>query len=203
MSLTLLDYRRRTQALYAGYRDASDPAGAVEAWRAARDVLLCGHPDGALLGRGPVPYAPYESTGRRLLDVDTDVEPQTLALDTAQDGTISMRRLGVLHVPALGDLDIWWLEQYAGGIFVPLRDATSGTTSYGGGRYLLDTAKGADLGSDVDPETGRGQLVVDLNLAYHPSCAYDTRWSCPLAPAGNTVTTAVTAGELLPPGGWT
>jgi uncharacterized protein len=91
---------------------------------------------------------------------------------------------------------VWWLGSYGGGIFVPLRDGTAGTTTYGGGRYLLDTVKGADLG-------GRdGRLVVDLNFAYHPSCTYDPRWSCPLAPEGNRVTASVEAGEQLPDGGW-
>ena len=62
--------------------------------------------------------------------------------------------------------------------------------SYGGGRYLLDTVKGADLGGDGDA------LVVDLNFAYAPSCAYDPAWACPLAPAGNRVEVAVPVGEL-------
>ena len=68
--------------------------------------------------------------------------------------------------------------------------------TYGGGRYLLDTVKGADLGG------AGGRLVVDLNFAYHPSCTYDPRWSCPLAPEGNRLAAPVAAGEQLPPGGW-
>ena len=63
-------------------------------------------------------------------------------------------------------------------VFVPLRDGTAGDTSYGGGRYLLDTAKGADLG------TRGGRMVIDLNFLYHPSCRYNADWQCPLAPAG-------------------
>ena len=205
MSLSLLDYRRRTAALYAAYRSEPDHAVAVRQWRRDRDRLLHGHPDGPLRGREhePVPYAPCDLAVRFELDVDPDVAPEHLDVPTASDGVVPLDRLGVLHVPAVGDLDVWWLGQYGGGVFVPLRDATAGTTSYGGGRYLLDTVKGADLGGDVDPTTGRGVLVVDLNLAYHPSCAYDAAWSCPLAPPGNTVGVAVQAGEHLPPGGWT
>ena len=63
--------------------------------------------------------------------------------------------------------------------------------TYGGGRYLYDTIKGADLGVD---ETS---IVLDFNYAYHPSCAYDERWSCPLAPAENRLDFAVEAGERL------
>ena len=71
---------------------------------------------------------------------------------------------------------------------------SSGTTTYGGGRYLLDTAKGADLGSIGD------RLVLDFNFSYHPSCVYDPRWSCPLAPPENRLTVPIRAGERLAEG---
>jgi uncharacterized protein (DUF1684 family) len=74
-----------------------------------------------------------------------------------------------------------------------LRDASAGRTTYGGGRYVLDTIKGADLGS------AGAALVVDLNFAYNPSCAYDPAWACPLAPAGNVLDVEVVAGELHEP----
>ena len=74
---------------------------------------------------------------------------------------------------------------------MPFRDATAGTSSYGAGRYLLDTAKGADLGVDGN------RLVLDFNFAYHPSCRYDARWQCPLAPPENIVSAAIEAGEKL------
>ena len=87
---------------------------------------------------------------------------------------------------------MWWLVGYGGGVFVPVKDATAGRTTYGGGRYLLDTVKGADLGGAADGST----LVVDLNFAYQPSCAYDPAWVCPLASPGNTLPGEVVAGEL-------
>ena len=96
-----------------------------------------------------------------------------------------------LPAPLSAVVNVWWLEQYAGGLFLPLRDGTAGTASYGGGRYLLDTAKGADLGG-----TG-ASLVVDLNFLYHPSCRYNSSWQCPLAPSGNTISAPVRAGERL------
>ena len=202
MSLTLLDHRRRVAASYAAYRSFLDREAAVERWRAERDVLLHEHPDGPLRGRPPVPYAPVTPTGRHELEVDVDVPPARLDVPTASDGVVVLDRLGRLHVPDVGDLDVWWLGQYGGGVFVPLRDASAGRTTCGGGRSLLDTVKGADLGDDVDSVSGRGTLVVVLDLAYHPSCTYDARWSCPLAPPGDVVATAVDAGEQLPPGGW-
>ena len=52
-----------------------------------------------------------------------------------------------------------------------------------------NAAKGAALGGTVRT------LVVDLNFLYHPSCRYSDAWQCPLAPAGNTITVPVHAGE--------
>ena len=72
---------------------------------------------------------------------------------------------------------------------MPFADATSGDETYGAGRYVLDTIKGADLGVDGD------RLVLDFNFAYNPSCSYDPRWVCPLAPPANRLAVAVRAGE--------
>ncbi|MEM6285406.1 MAG: DUF1684 domain-containing protein, partial [Chloroflexota bacterium] len=90
-----------------------------------------------------------------------------------------------------GTLGVFWIEGYGGGIFVPFRDGTNGTGSYGGGRYLYDTIKGADLGG-TDTE-----MVLDFNYAYHPSCYYNERWVCPLAPPQNHLQFPVPAGETL------
>ena len=95
----------------------------------------------------------------------------------AATGRCRSRAPGRFEIPGLGGLDVWWLGSYGNGIFVPLRDATAGTTTYGAGRYLLDTVKGADLGREGDA------WVLDLNFSYNPSCAYDPDWACPLAPA--------------------
>ena len=108
--------------------------------------------------------------------------------------TFGARRFAAARFSLAGadlGLDLYWLEGYAGGLFVPFADATSGETTYGAGRYLLDTVKGADLG------THHGRLVLDFNFAYNPSCSYDPRWSCPLAPPGNRLTVAITAGERV------
>ena len=78
---------------------------------------------------------------------------------------------------------------------MPVKDAAPGRTTYGGGRYLIDTVKGADLGGAADGST----LVIDLNFAYQPSCAYDPAWVCPLASPGNTLPGEVVAGELYAP----
>jgi len=90
-------------------------------------------------------------------------------------------------------LALYWLEGYGGGVFLSFTDATSAEETYGAGRYLLDTVKGADLG------TSDGRLVLDFNFAFNPSCAYDARWACPLAPPENRLSFAVRAGERKPP----
>ena len=113
-----------------------------------------------------------------------------MAVATSTEGVIPFVRFGAIDLE-IGTLEVFWLDAYGGGVFVPFRDATAGKTTYGGGRYLLDTAKGADLGSVED------RLVLDFNFAYHPSCVYDPRWTCPLAPPGNRVAVAIEAGERL------
>jgi uncharacterized protein (DUF1684 family) len=203
MSLSLLDWRRRVHALYGEVRAAPDPASGHARWQAGRDDLLAIHPDTPLApedraGFTGLRVAPYDPAYRFEVEVDTDIEPQRLEVTTGTDGVVPFDKVGVLHLPDLGDLDVWWLASYGGGIFVPVKDALAGTSTYGAGRYLLDTVKGADLGGEVDLATGRGTLVVDLNFAYNPSCAYDPQWACPLAQPGNTVPVPLPVGELYP-----
>jgi uncharacterized protein (DUF1684 family) len=195
--LELTDWRRRVAELDARVREEAEPARAHAVWRAGRDDLFRNHPQSPLAADDPLrrtglPYFPYDPALRFELPV-LPAEPARLPLDTGDDGTTTLDRAGRIEVPGVGTLDVWWLAQYGGGLFVPLRDATAGGETYGGGRYLLDTAKGADLGGTHE------RLVVDLNFTYHPSCRYDPAWVCPLAPAGNRVTAPVRAGEALTP----
>jgi uncharacterized protein len=197
MSLTLLDWRRRIGRLYAEIRAEPDPAAAHEHWRRTRDDLLRTHPDSPIPAAQRVAYpgapvAPYDPALRFDVVLDTDVPATHLEVVTGTDGTVRFDRIGRAHLPGGGDLDVWWLAGYGGGVFVPVKDATAGRSSYGGGRYLLDTAKGADLGGDD------GRLILDFNFAYNPSCAYDPAWACPLAPPCNTLARPLLAGELMP-----
>jgi uncharacterized protein (DUF1684 family) len=199
-ALTLVDWRRRVFALYAEVRElsaAGDVRAAHERWRLTRDDLLAHHPDSPLPEAERARFsgltvAPYDPAFRFEVEIDTEVPPLRIEVPTATDGVIPYERVGVAHLPGLGPLDVWWLASYGGGVFVPVKDALAGARTYGGGRYVLDTVKGADLGGS--PTDGR--LVIDLNFAYNPSCAYDARWSCPLAPPGNVLGEPVPAGEL-------
>ncbi len=198
MSATsLLDWRRRVAAIYAAIRAEQDPAAAHRAWQAARNELLATHPQSPIPAErrtafGGVPVAPYDPALRFTALLDTDVASTRIEMDTGTDGIVPFERAGVVHLTGVGDLDVWWLASYGGGIFVPIRDTRTDGATYPGGRYVIDTAKGADLGGDD------GFLVIDLNFAYNPSCAYDPAWACPLAPPGNTVPVAVDAGEMMP-----
>ncbi|MFG1625573.1 DUF1684 domain-containing protein [Kribbella sp. NPDC049227] len=194
-ALDTADWRRRVFALYGSVRAAGDPAEGHALWRAGRDELLATHPASPVEERDDfkgVPVGDYRPELRFEVAVDTEVEPVRWEVPSATDGVIPFSRVGVLHLPAIGDLDVWWLESYGGGVFVPVKDALAGSRTYGGGRYLLDTVKGADLGGDIR----EGRLIVDLNFAYNPSCAYSPLWTCPLAPATNTVKAELPVGEL-------
>jgi uncharacterized protein (DUF1684 family) len=195
VSLGLLDWRRRVAAIYAEVRGSADPAAAHAYWCEARQELFRSHVESADRSAVLV-HAAYDAAYRFEVQVDPDVAPERIEIATATDGVVPFDRVGVVHLDGVGRLDVWWLGSYGGGIWLPVRDASPET--YGGGRYVLDTVKGADLGGDVDPATGEGALVVDLNFAYNPSCAYDERWACPLAPAGNVIDGSIPAGELLP-----
>jgi uncharacterized protein (DUF1684 family) len=201
--LDLADWRRRVSALYAAVRAEADPATGHALWRAGRDALFREHPQSPLSPDDPLretglPCWPYDPDLR--FEVELSPVPagtRTLELPSGETGSTLLRAVGLAELgePVGGSVMVWWLEQYAGGLFLPFRDGTAGgpeeTSSYGGGRYLLDTAKGADLGSLGD------RLVVDLNFLYHPSCRYDDAWLCPLAPPENTVAARVEAGERM------
>ncbi len=190
-SQDVASWRREVADLYAAVRAERDPAVAHATWVTRRVELFERHPASARQPGQTLRHAPYDPAYRFLV-TPTPAEPQCWRPTTGSDGEVPFERAGRLDVPGLGGLDVWWLGSYGNGIFVPLRDTTAGHTTYGAGRYLLDTVKGADLGRDGEA------WVVDLNFAYNPSCAYDPTWACPLAPAGNRLAVDVPVGELEP-----
>jgi len=197
MSLTLLDWRRTVAALYADVRAGAqrDPEGTLALFRAGRDRLFREHPDSPLAPEARpafvgIPYWPHDPALRFEAAVEP-LRPEPRLATSLVGEEFPVERIGRVRLP-VGDLEVYWIAVYGGGIFVPFRDATAGTDTYGAGRYLLDTVKGADLGGSGD------RLVLDFNYAYHPSCAYDPHWSCPLAPPANGLTVPIRAGERKP-----
>jgi uncharacterized protein len=137
---------------------------------------------------------PYDPRFRFEVAVEEPEDRAPVSMATGVDGEtvlLPFARTRGLARDVGGELVLYWIPGYGGGVFLPFRDATSGATTYAGGRYLLDTIKGADLGG------GDGRVVLDFNFAYHPSCSYSDRWVCPLAPAANWLPLPVTAGERL------
>jgi uncharacterized protein len=198
--LDLADWRRRVGDAYR--------LPSLDAWRAARDRLFRDHP------QSPVPLAERASfSGLRWFPPDAayrvparlvPADGALVEIDTGgDDGVIGYRRIGSLQF-RLHDNDcslvVLALIGYGGGLFVPFRDSTSGTETYGGGRYLVDTAKNTDAGC-FDITVGSPDVVIDFNYAYHPSCHYNPRWACPLAPVENWLRAPVRAGEMRWPGG--
>lgn len=197
--LDLLDWKRTVFDLYAEVRAAGDPESAWRLWRDTRDELFRTHPQTPLpleerASFAGLSYFDYDPSLRVLADVET-APRERRDVATSGDHPYSFTRFGraVFSVHGRGQsLDLYWLDGYGGGVYLCFADATSGTETYAPGRYLLDTVKGSDLGSED------GQIVLDFNFAYNPSCSYDQRWVCPLAPPGNRLAAAIRGGERHP-----
>lgn len=71
----------------------------------------------------------------------------------------------------------------ADAVFFVLRDATSGRSSYGGGRFLRA----------APPQ--RGVIRLDFNRCYNPPCAFSPFATCPLPPPENWLAFPIEAGE--------
>lgn len=188
--LDLADWRERTARLYLSDLD-------LDGFRAGRDAMFAGHPQSpippeARPGFGGLRYFPANPEG--VVEVELRPAEGALQIDTGgPDGVVRYRR-AAMAVTAWGLLTLWWIEGYGGGLFLPFRDGTCGRDSYGGGRYLTDTVKGT-FGRGVTLLPG-GRARLDFNYGYNPSCAYDDRWACPLAPAENWLDVPIRAGEM-------
>ncbi len=197
-AIQLADYRRRVAEIYARVRDAGCSETSWIKWRADRDELFRTHP------QSPIPqatrsefeglayfhYDPYYRTAAKV----EALAAQPLRIAHSGDGNTAFLPIGRVLLTGLGiddTLTLFWLSAYGGGLFLPFTDSTCGTATYGGGRYLIDTVKGADLGSR------EGRLILDFNFAYHPSCVHSGEWSCPLAPQSNRLMIDIGAGEYL------
>jgi uncharacterized protein len=190
--LELLDWKRRIFGLYAEIRAEPQPERAWQRWRDVREELFRSHPQTPAVD-AQLRYFDYDPA----LRVHGTVEPaerERREIATSGDAPYSFTRFARTLFELAGEqqsLDLYWLDAYGGGVFLSFADATSGIETYGACRYLLDTVKGSDLGERD------GRLVLDFNFAYNPSCAYDPRWVCPLAPPGNRLPVPVRGGERV------
>jgi uncharacterized protein (DUF1684 family) len=212
-ALWLADWRRRVADLYADVRAfaTEDPVAAWRHWVDVREALFREHP------MSPLPrerrstfrarHFPYDPGLRFEATVEParasgstnggDASPPgEVLLPSSGPDRVALVRAGTLVVPFSSGtrrLPLLRFDDYAGGLLAAFGDATNGGATYGAGRYILDTAKGADLGGDP----AAGTLVLDFNFAFHPSCAWDPRWACPLAPPEARLDLAIEGGEQL------
>lgn len=194
----LADYRQRVAEIYARARQPGLPP--QERWqrfRSDQDHIFKTHPQTALTPRQAADfitlrYYAYDPAYRFVLPVEFQEDREMITVILQDDGPTHLFPFGrvsfeIENTPVT--LTIYWISGYGGGIFLPFKDGTNGQETYAGGRYLLDTIKGADLGWEGN------QLVVDFNFAYNPSCAYNSRWHCPLPPPENHLAVSIRAGE--------
>jgi len=189
--LELADWRDTVASLYLSDVD-------LAGFRLLRDQLFATHPQSPVSAdeRSRFPgLRYYPPNPDAVAEVGLRPASGEIQIETGgEDGVITYRRVGVCTTP-WGELTLWWLHAYGGGLFLPVRDGTSGVSTYGGGRYLTDTVKGTFGRGLVD--LGGRKLRLDMNYLYNPSCAYDARWACPLAPEENRVSTPIEAGEQI------
>ena len=197
--LDLLDYRRTVSELYAKVRQHGANSTIHPTWREERDTLFAQHPQSALDDEQKAQftgllYYDYDPAYDVVGDFNSDVEPKEYHVDVGEDGEIHYKCIGqvTFTLPTgTGTLSVFWIMGYGGGIFIPFGDATNKITTYGAGRYLYDTIKGADLGMRD------GLMVMNFNYAYNPSCSYNYRWVCPLAPPESKVDFEIPVGEKV------
>jgi uncharacterized protein (DUF1684 family) len=196
----LFDWRRRVTDLYAEVRASTDPRAAWDRWRQVRHELLTAHPQSPISENARASFTGADyfgyDPGFRCLARLAEADPEHFDVQGSAGESFGFTRFATASFSLGGeglDLGLYWMDGYAGGLFLSFRDGTSGKSTYGAGRYLFDTVKGADLGSDGD------RLILDFNFAYNPSCSYDPRWACPLAPPDNWLSVPIEAGERSPP----
>lgn len=193
-------WRRAVAEMYMEVRmtPAHEYARAADRFRGARDVLFGTHPESPLASTqracfDGLNYYPFDASYRVLGAIERNGDNKPYEVNLQADGVLRYGRVGQIRFTLNGVsalLGIFWVKGYGGGLFLPFRDLTNDCTTYGGGRYLYDTIKGADLGI-----TGN-KIVLDFNYAYNPSCAYNHSWVCPLPPPENRLPFAIEAGEL-------
>ena len=197
--LQLAEWRHRVAELYAEVRAVplERRETAWEHWRQTRDSLFWNHPltpldASQLTSAKALEYFPYDPSWRKIGRIDTTPPHEQLTIELPE-GDLRLTRIACVsfdHAQQTHSLSLYWIEGYGGGLFLPFGDLSNNKQTYGGGRYLYDGIKGADLGRIGD------NIILDFNFSYNPSCGYNHQWVCPLSPRGNRLPITVEAGEL-------
>ena len=192
--IELTDYRAKVSSLYADIRSSSaSPEDTWLAWCEGRRELLAAHPQ-SVFPAADLPPAPFWKYSPHWRTTGTIIETAVDDLLLEEGEGVIRRFTGVGNVEfrlgeATHQLPIYWADSYGGGWLLAFRDSTNGTFTFGSGKYVLDGAKGADLGV-----TDSGELIIDFNYSYHPSCVWGN-WICPLPNPEARLPIAVSAGE--------
>lgn len=166
----------------------------LETYRAAKDAFFRDEPESPLPAsqrrtfRGLAYYAEAPALAFEVTPEPYD-DPEIVELGTSDGDTREYQRWARIRFAVDGveqSLTVF-RQPYSGELFLPFVDAGAGSETYGAGRYL-------DL-----PVLEDGRLLLDFNYAYHPYCAYNPGYSCPIPPAENRLPVPIRAGERLDP----
>jgi len=165
-------------------------------WRRQKDEFLARHPSSPIYGEtgfAGLTYYPEDPAARVPARVERKPVAAPVTLPTSSGDEQRYQEYGVARFELDGHLLALTLfasvdEPEGPRLFLPFTDATSGSETYGGGRYLDPHVKAAEP----------AEVLLDFNYAYHPYCAYAEGYSCALPPPGNRLPVPVRAGERLP-----
>ena len=130
-------------------------------------------------------YFPENEALSFIVEIDELAQQNTITIQTSTGDAVTYNQFGQAKFTIEGQVQHLTVyqspEHYE--LFLPFMDGTTGTESYGGGRYV-----------DVQP-LGGNKYEIDFNHAYNPFCAYSPQWSCPIPPAENRLQVRIEAGE--------
>jgi uncharacterized protein (DUF1684 family) len=166
---TILEYRRRKDEFFRSHRQSPIPAPLRQGFDGLR-------------------YYPDDPAMAFRLPLEPDPERIEVVMRTSSGSERVYERFGWVSLPISGLVARLAVFSSPGNprpeeFFVPFRDATSGSETYGAGRYL-------EAGFDGEC------VMLDLNLAYNPNCAYGDGWNCPVPPTENWLSAPIHAGEM-------
>lgn len=203
--LSLINWRREIFSIYDEVRSEEDGIVAWNKWKDKREKLFKFHPESPTFDPKkqsgfndvPVLYS-YNQKFSLFSKFELISNSEIIQLNTDENSITRLKPF--IKTTNLRDflgieLTIFKIEGYGGGLFLPFTDigCKSGGAHYEGGRYLIDTVKGADLG-----ELKTDELRLDFNFSYNPSCSYNSKWTCPILKNFNRISILVDAGEKKP-----
>ncbi|WP_459453475.1 DUF1684 domain-containing protein [Aquirufa sp. Wall-65K1] len=131
-------------------------------------------------------YFPYESAWKIEFELEKNKQVEKISMPMSDGTKEEIIYIGDIKAQINGQNVRLKLYQHDNGdFFLPFKDKTAPTETYGGGRYL-----------DIPLINLNGKILkADFNLAYFPFCAYNPEYACPVPPASNQLNFRIPAGE--------